>query len=163
MLLTYLIESELREMEDDYGVLPYPKLDEAQEEYYTHLLGRTGTFFLPKTLTDEKAGMVGHVVEVLSAYSYRYLCPAIYDVTLTNKGIRDEESLEMLTMIMDRRTYDFSMFLEYGTSFPYAPGVCYRNLIATNNSNITSYYEKYLSQAEKSLKTLSDTILSFDD
>ena len=84
-------------------------------------------------------------------------------VTLTNKGIRDEESLEMLTIIMDRRTYDFSMFLEFGTSFPYAPGVCYRNLIATNNSNITSYYEKYLSQAEKSLKTLSDTILSFDD
>ncbi len=163
MLLTYLIESELREMEDDYGVLPYPKLDETQDQYYTHLLGRTGTFFLPKTLTEEKAGMVGHVVEVLSAYSYRYLRSAIYDVTLTNKGIRDEESLEMLTLIMDRRTYDFSMFLEYGGSFPYAPGVCYRNLIAGNNNNVASYYEKNLSQAEKYLKTLSDTILSFDD
>lgn len=163
MLLTYLIESELREMEDDYGVLPYPKLDEAQEDYYTHLLGRTGTFILPKTLTEEKTGMVGHVVEVLSAYSYQYLRPAIYDVTLTNKGVRDEESLEMLTMIMDRRTYDFSMFLEQGISFPFSPGVCYRNLIAANNNNITSYYEKNLSGAEKTLKTLTDTILSFDD
>ena len=163
MLLNYLIESELREMEDDYGVLPYPKLDEEQEDYYTHLLGRTGTFFLPKTLTDDKAGMVGHVVEVLSAYSYQHLRPAIYDVTLTNKGIRDDESLEMLTMIMDRRTYDFSMFVEDGYAFPYAPGVCYRNLIAVNNNNITSYYEKNLTKAEKYLKSLTDTILSFDD
>ena len=158
MLLSYLIGTDLRSMNDDYGVLPYPKLDESQDEYYTHMLGRTGTFFLPVNIAEDKAEVIGYVIDVLSAYSYKYLRPAIYDVSLTEKGIRDENSIEMLDLIMDSRRYDFSMFLEYGGSYTLTPMLTYRNLIAAKNVNITSYYESKKDSAEAFLSKIVETI-----
>ena len=158
MLLNYLIDTDLRSMTDDYGILPYPKLDEAQENYQTHMLGRTGTFFLPITISDEKKEVVGNVIECLSAYSYRLLRPAIYDVSLTEKGVRDEDSSEMLNLIMDSRTYDFSMFLEQSFNFPFSPMNAYRNNIASKQTNIASFYESKKSTAESFLEDLVEKI-----
>lgn len=158
MLLNYLIDTDLRSMYDDYGILPYPKLDEQQDEYYTHMLGRTGTFILPITITDEKKEVVGNVIECLSAYSYKFLRPAIYDVSLTGKGVRDEKSLEMLDLIMESRTYDFSMFLERSFSFPFSPLNAYRSNIAKKNTNMTSFYETNKSAAESFLEDLVEAI-----
>lgn len=158
MLFNYLIGSELRAMDDDYGVIPYPKLDEEQESYYTHMLGRTGTFFLPLTLSDDKKEVVGYVVDVLSAYSYQYLRPAIYDVSLSEKGIRDEQSAEMLELIMDSRKYDFSMFLESSGLYPLTPAYCYRSLIAIKSTDITSFYESQKEIAENYLAELTASL-----
>lgn len=158
MLLNYLIDTDLRSMNDDYGILPYPKLDETQEDYYTHMLGRTGTFFLPITITDEKKEVVGNVVECLSAYSYKMLRPAIYDVSLTGKGVRDDDSLEMLNLVMDSRTYDFSMFLEGSFSFKFSPASAYRNNLAKKNTNITSFYDSNKASVESFLDDLVEKI-----
>ena len=158
MLLNYLIDTDLRSMADDYGILPYPKLDETQEDYYTHMLGRTGTFFMPITITDEKKEVVGNVVECLSAYSYKLLRPAIYDVSLTGKGVRDDDSLEMLNLIMDSRTYDFSMFLERSFSFMFSPMNAFRNNLAKKNTNITSFYDSNKASVESFLDDLVEKI-----
>lgn len=158
MLLNYLIDTDLRSMNDDYGILPYPKLDETQEDYYTHMLGRTGTFFLPITITDEKKEVVGNVVECLSAYSYKMLRPAIYDVSLTGKGVRDDDSLEMLNLVMDSRTYDFSMFLERSFSFMFSPMNAFRHNLAKKNTNITSFYDSNKASVESFLDDLVEKI-----
>ena len=158
MLLNYLIDTDLRSMNDDYGILPYPKLDETQEDYYTHMLGRTGTFFLPITITDEKKEVVGNVVECLSAYSYKLLRPAIYDVSLTGKGVRDDDSLEMLNLIMDSRTYDFSMFLERSFSFMFSPMNAFRNNLAKKDTNITSFYDSNKASVESFLDDLVEKV-----
>ena len=158
MLLNYLIDTDLRSMADDYGILPYPKLDETQEEYHTHMLGRTGTFFLPITISDENKEIVGNVIECLSAYSYKLLRPAIYDVSLTGKGVRDDDSLEMLNLVMDSRTYDFSMFLEGSFSFPFSPMNAFRNNLAKKNTNVTSFYDSQKNNAESFLVDLVEKI-----
>ncbi len=158
MLLNYLIDTDLRSMRDDYGILPYPKLDENQENYKTHMLGRTGTFYLPITVSEEKMETIGNVIECLSAYSYKMLRPAIYDVSLTAKGVRDEDSTEMLNLIMDSRTYDFSMFLEYNSNFPFSPMNAYRNNLAKKQTNIASFYESKKSSAESFLEDLVEKI-----
>ena len=158
MLLNYLIGTDLRSMKDDYGIIPYPKLDEQQDAYYTHMLGRTGTFYLPINISDEKLDIVGNVIECLSAYSYKSLRPAIYEVSLTGKGVRDEDSLEMLNIIMDSRTYDFSMFLEASYNFPFSPMNAFRNNISQKNTNIASFYESKKSSAESYLEELIEKI-----
>lgn len=158
MLLNYLIGTDLRSMDDDYGLIPYPKLDEDQSEYKTHMLGRTGVFFLPINISEEKADVVGEVVEVMSAYSYKYLRPAIYDLSLTEKGVRDDDSLEMLELIMDSRTYDFSMFLEVTRDYAFSPMLAYRENIAAKNINITSYYESKKTSATEYLETVVEAV-----
>lgn len=143
MLIDYML-TDLRTMKDDYGILPYPKLDKEQNNYYTYLLSRPGMFMLPATVSNEKLGKVGYVVEALNAYSYKFLRPAIYDEALIGKGTRDEESFEMLDLIMNTRTYDFSGFNETAGGigdFPFNPAKTYRSLLSKKNINITSYYE----------------------
>ena len=153
MFIQYLMEDTMRSMSDEYGVLPFPKLTEDQE-YMTYVLPRHGGFMLPKTLTDEKAGMIGYVVECLSAYSYKELRPAIYDVALTTKGVRDEESVGMIDLILDSRRYDFVGALQYGGSFVFTQDKTYRNLLAAKNKDITSFYESNKSAADKYIEDL---------
>ena len=149
MIIDYMISNDLRSMKDDYGILPYPKLDEAQDEYGTYLLTRTGMMMLPMDISADKLEMVGYVIDALSAYSYKYLRPAIYDVSLSTKGARDEQSLEMLEIIMANRHYDFACFTEIGGNYPFVPAIAYRTLLSKKDVNITSYYE--------SNKTIADS------
>ena len=149
MLIDYIIGAELRSMTDDYGILPFPKLDDEQENYSTYLLSRTGIAMLPADITSDKLDKVGYVLDALNAYSYKYLRPAIYDVSLSTKGARDEQSLEMLEIIMANRHYDFACFTEIGGNYPFVPAIAYRTLLSKKDVNITSYYE--------SNKTIADS------
>ena len=157
MFIQYFMEDTMRAMKDEYGILPYPKLTEDQE-YMTYVLPRHGGFMLPKTLSSEKAEMIGYVVECLSAYSYKYLRPAIYDVALSTKGVRDDESVEMIDLVLDSRKYDFVSALQYGGSYVFTQDKTYRNLLAAKNKDITSFYESNKSAAEKYIEDLIKTL-----
>ncbi|MBQ8510026.1 MAG: hypothetical protein IJ493_08990 [Clostridia bacterium] len=158
MFVQYLIETDMRAMEDEYGILPFPKLDDEQESYYTYVHPRFGGLMLPVTLTDEKAEMIGDFVEVWSAYSHKYLRPAIYDVSLSTKGTRDEESVEMLELIMENRTYDYMTAMQYGFTFPLTNDKTYRNLLAAKNKDITSYYNSNKEKAEQYIADLATAL-----
>lgn len=149
MMINDLIAPKMRAMVDDYGVLPYPKVDESQEEYRTYLLTRTGIFMLPITITNDKLDKLGHIVETLSAYSHQHLRPAIYDVSLGGKAVRNEESLEMLDFIMSCRAFDFSQITENESKYPLAAFKTYRALIGAKNNGITTYYESNKAIAEE--------------
>ncbi|MGM9625496.1 MAG: hypothetical protein ACI3XM_07280 [Eubacteriales bacterium] len=154
MYIQYLIKDKMRDMKDEYGVLPYPKLDENQESYMTYVLPRHGGFMLPKTLSEEKAGMIGYVVECMSAYSYTELRPAIYDVALKTKGVRDEDSIAMIDLILDSRKYDFVGALQWGATFKFTQAETFRNLLSKKNKDITSFYESNKASAEKYIEKL---------
>ena len=158
MMINDLIAPKMRAMEDDYGVLPYPKMDENQEDYRTYLLTRTGVFMLPVTIADDKLDKLGYIVETLSAYSHQYLRPAIYDVSLGGKAVRDEESLEMLDFIMARRGFDFSQITENENKYPFAAYKTYRNLIGAKNNGITTYYESNKTAAEENLQAFREYV-----
>lgn len=161
MFIQYFMEDTMRSMNDEYGVLPFPKLTEDQE-YMTYVLPRHGGFMLPKTLSEEKAGMIGYVVECLSAYSYKHLRPSIYDVALTTKGVRDEESVAMIDLILESRKYDFVGALQYGGSFVFTQDKTYRNLLANKNKDITSFYESNKSAADKYIEDLVKQLEDID-
>ena len=96
--------SMLRDIEFDFGYLPYPKFDETQKEYIVWSAG--GMMALPSTLTDP--ARTGAIIEALSAGSHRYVKDAFISNYVENKILRDEDSQIIYRMMRDKATYDIS-------------------------------------------------------
>jgi len=96
-----------RDMEDDYGMLPLPKLDEAQPEYtgWTH----NGFSAFAVIGTTAQGDTAAAVLEALCAESYRYVTEAYFDVALKVKYARDDISSQMLDLIQQSLIFDFGM------------------------------------------------------
>lgn len=96
----------LREMEDDFGILPYPKYDEAQEDYICSILRRFTVASVPITATDPDQASL--VLEALSAYGYNNVIPTYFNVALKDKYTRDSDTAEMLDIIQAGAYFDFA-------------------------------------------------------
>ena len=102
-----------RTMESDFGILPSPKLDESQDSYYSSINPvSSNCIAVPMTVRDKEKTSV--VLEALTAESKYTLMSAYYDITITNKMIRDEESAEMLDLILSTRVFDLGFIFNWG-------------------------------------------------
>ena len=57
------------------------------------------------------------MVEALAAESMYTLTPAYYDIALERKYMRDEESREMLDIILSSRIVDLDIIFNWGGSY----------------------------------------------
>ena len=131
-----------RDKETEYGILPYPKLDESQDEYYTMVDGYHSALAVPKSVQNLE--FVGIITEALNAESYKTVFPAYYEVALKTKYTYDDESIQMLDMIVDSRVFDFGYVYDAfkGMSF------IFQRLIGDNKSkDFESYYAQNSSAA----------------
>jgi len=142
-----------RPMEDDFGIIPMPKYDEAQEKYYAYVIPYDiFSASVPITVKDpEVSGSVLQALAVLSAY---YITPAYYDITITGKGLRDEESAEMLDIILASTVYDLARMYDWGAL---ASGL-HTNIMA--GKEFSSYYAKREKAVEKALQKTIDAFLT---
>lgn len=97
--------TQLRTMKDAYGVLPYPKLDEAQEEYQSSSRSTHNAFAMP--VTCSKPDIAAAVYEALGASNYQKLLPAYFEVAMKAKYSNDDESARMFDIIHDSFKLDF--------------------------------------------------------
>jgi len=107
------IVERLRAMETDFGIIPKPKLDTAQQNYFTRNNAWTGAAIsIPVTASDiDRTGMI---LEDLSAESRYTLQPAYYEVNLRGKFVRDDDSQEMLDIILNNTAYDLGAIFNFG-------------------------------------------------
>ena len=104
----------LREMETDFGIAPCPKYDEAQENY-RNVVWFVGSYAtIPVSVADP--GESGFILEALAAKSREILRPAYYEVALSMKYLRDEESITMLDLVIDNRAYELEHAFSFGAS-----------------------------------------------
>ena len=157
-LLEMLCGEALRDMKDDYGVLPYPKWEESDTLYATYLDGTFSAQMLSVTLSDEQIERAGLITEALNAYSAEYVRPAIYDTTLKEKTSRDEESIRMLDLVLAGRQFSFDSMDEKG--YPFSPYQALRGNIGDRKNNIASYYEKNANKAQKWIDKIVDAFES---
>ena len=138
------IIQQLRNMDVDFGILPYPKLDSSQEKYLNYVDGHAQLMGIPvNTPNLERSGTI---IEALSYYAYLYQVPAYYDVNLKTKHARDEESAEMLNHIFDGRVFDFGyVYDNWVIAFKFG------DLINSKSDTFVSTIEKTLASAEKNL------------
>ena len=93
----------LREMEADFGVLPPPKYDEAQDRYYSVMINPYMQM-IPVTVEDPERS--GHVLDVLAAASHDTVVDAYVNVTLSGKVARDADTVRMLRLVFDDLSYN---------------------------------------------------------
>ncbi len=97
----------MRQIEHDFGVIPYPKFDEKQENYLTSSRATYSAFSIPIT-TDRNTAAA--VLEAIASESYRSVTPAYYETALKAKYSRDDVSSQMFDIIRQSVCYEFGIF-----------------------------------------------------
>ncbi|MBO5306098.1 MAG: hypothetical protein J6B12_04980 [Clostridia bacterium] len=96
---------DFRNMSDDYGVVPLPKFDEAQENYRT--IAANIASFVVVLSTVENTEKVGAVLELMAAETYKQVTPAFFDTVLKGKYSDSPDDAEMYDKILNSFTYNF--------------------------------------------------------
>ena len=142
----------LRNMEDDYGIIPYPKYDETQPNYVCGVVDHINLYALPTTVTENGRDAALVVLEAAAAEGYNTITPAYYEDALKNKYIRDERSVEIINMLSAFPVSDFgAQYLELG----FVSTV--RGFSGANAASKVASYEKRL---KKNLESLIESLES---
>ncbi len=155
-LRIYVID-ELRDMESDFGIIPFPKFDADQDGYYTHVDGHAPLMILPKTLQNpENAGLV---MEALAFESNQSVVPAVYEIVLQSKYARDEASSRMLDLILNGRVYTFGYMYDNWKGMQWT----LTNMMNSKSKDYASYYAKQEKGAEAQLKSVLESFEKIED
>jgi hypothetical protein len=147
-VLSYIVN--LSDMEYDYGVLPTPKYDEKQPEYRTHVDGVGSMISIPANTPEEKKEEIATIIEAMALYSYIYVTPAYYEVTLKRKKSRDPDSSEMIDIILQSRTYDVGYI--YSSSIGLAD--MFRQLVEQGSSGWDGAFQKAEKRANSGIRKI---------
>lgn len=146
--------SQLRTMDTDFGILPLPKYDEKQKDYISFVNPAASLVGIPiYQKAKENAKRSGTILEALAYYGYKYLTPAYIEKQIKGKATRDEESIEMIDIIMQHRAYDLELIHDWGSL-----ATQYSDLVFNNKNNYASVYKKCSTSAEKKINTFLKNI-----
>ena len=103
----------LREMQDDYAVIPYPKADADQGQYLSLVNNWCDCFVaVPNAVADDRMDFVGFMMEAMAAYSNKELRPLIYETVLKIQRVNDAQSSKMIDVIMDGSVIDYAIIYD---------------------------------------------------
>ncbi|GHV13045.1 hypothetical protein FACS1894219_07170 [Clostridia bacterium] len=155
MWIRLRIVQNLRNMETEFGILPIPKYDENQKDYFTTVNMYTGqAFAVPQTADPDRTGFI---LEAINAESKYTVMPAYYETTLKTKVARDNESQAMLDIIFNSTVYDLGAICDWGglnTVIVYA--------MDKYDRTIASKFEKSLPRMEKAIEQAVNKIMAIE-
>ena len=141
-----------RDSTTDFGILPYPKYDEAQAEYHTVASPWHMTLFtVPLTAADAERS--GAVLNALAYYGKQLLTAAYYDKTLTGQYFRDEDSLATLERMAATRAYDLGLYIQ--------PANINKELIYMFREGSKDFASNFASHADAAKTALTQTDAAF--
>ena len=142
-----------KSMESDFGILPCPKYDENQDGYYTVAHDVYSLFCAP--ITCGRRELLGAAAEVMAAESYRKVTPAYFEIALKAKYTRDEESSQMLDIILQGATFNFGVVYSGAAA---NVGYIMRDLLLFNDKDksFAAYWEKNENKFQKALDKVID-------
>jgi len=146
-----------RAMTYDMGLVPYPKLDETQDEHITVVHDTAEIGGIP--ITCKNLELASAVLQLLCRESYRTVNPAYYETTLKIKYVRDDYSAQMIDIVHDGLSGLFT--LVYGAAhcnniFTWA----FLEPLQAGNPEWMSAYAKREEAAVTGLQTLVDAYMS---
>ena len=140
-----------KQMDDDFGVLPIPKFDAAQENYISWTHGISSSMTIANNIGDGEQEKFGLLLEGFNVLSEKYVRPAYYDVVLTRKSVQDADSGPMLDIIFKGRTYDLAMYYQ-NLGLVEAFKTCVNN----GSTGFATEYGRVKSSASTYLRTLTN-------
>ena len=153
------IAKNLRDMKQDFGFLPYPKLDAEQDGYRTlvHdtvLIGGVST-------ASANLDSIGAVLEALNAETYRSVTPGGYETALKVKYSRDDMSSKMIDIIHDNIGGSFALAYSSSCSNVFMQASFYTPLIA-KKTDFVSNYVKMEKAAQKNVDKMVEAFNAID-
>ena len=153
-------QPDVRNMEIQYGIVPVPKYDEAQQDYGTMLHDQFTVFAVPVSAAEEKMEMIGATLEVMASESLRQVKPAYYEIALKRKYMSDPIAWEMLDMIFARIRIDAAVTYVVPMNTPHHK---MRTIVASKKNTVSSQcaklgksLDKALTKVHKKLENLAD-------
>ncbi len=131
---------DLRDMEDEVGILPYPKFDEQQEKYVSSSHDTTEIGVIP--VTSSKFDMTCAVLEVLNRETQKIVLPAYYETGLKVKYSRDDLSSQMIDIIHDNIGDSFALAYSSYCSDVFLKSTFYEPLYAKKTDFVSNYVKK---------------------
>ena len=144
-----------QEMDGEFGILPVPKYDKAQQFYRTWTHASGSTFSVTSAVPEAKAETVGILLEAYAILSHRLLKPAYYDIMLTSRNVHDAESAEMMDLMFSNRVYEMSF---YFNSFGF-----FELFKTATNNNTTSFSSDYAKKERTFDRALKNILRKLED
>ncbi len=140
----------LRQMTLDFGILPPPKYNEEQENYYSDVIE---AYFMLVPVTNTDLDRTGILMEALAYESLDTVMVAAYDGMLQGIVSRDTESEASLDIIFGNLSYN------HPVAFSFTCSNLYPRIFA-GKTDIASTLEKYESKIEKAIE---DANLAYEE
>ena len=136
----------LRDMETDYGVIPTPKYDAEQEQYYSYMFEVMRYMALPYNC--QKTDAVCAMLEEMAFEGYHHVSPVYYETVLKNKYARDDVSGQMIDLVRDGLHTDIALI--YPNSWN-SLAILVRDTVfrSKKSDDFVSVYEKFRKKIEK--------------
>ena len=103
-------EQAFRDMDSEYGVIPFPKYDVNQENYNATLDPLASVFALPSTERDDIGSWerTGIILEYMAYKSHEILLPAYYEEVLKGQRMDDDRDHKMLDIVRTNVHYELA-------------------------------------------------------
>ena len=100
----------------------------------------------------ERAGIL---LEVFSAESKNYISPAFYEKLFTDRYTNDDESKEMLSIVIESEIIDLDQVFKWGDLIVAASSAASRG-----TGNPSTLYKRLMTMAQTKLESTIDTYLT---
>ena len=107
--------SSFRDAGIHYGIVPVPKYDDVQSNYYSNVNYLAPLLVVPKTNAD--GSKTGRILDTMAYLSYKDLLPVYYNSNLAYKALGTPEATAMLNIIRDTRCFETSLLYGWTTDF----------------------------------------------
>lgn len=126
----------LRDMESEFGIIPYPKYNEEQPDYHSTVVRKASSIAIPITQKIPEDSAL--LLDALS-FESEDVEKLFIEVRIEQKGLRDEDSIEMLHIMLN------TVGIDLGVGF-YIIGNLWNSVLSAipaGNTDITSMVETY--------------------
>ena len=129
--------------------IPFPKYEESDE--YIAPVGGYWDSWLMIPATNSDTDRTGTVLEALGYYSQQLVTPAFVETSVTTKALRDDDSAEMLDMVLKNRSFDTGVYFSWGTNEAFKASV-------NHVSNFTSVAASGKSKIDASIASFIEAL-----
>ena len=137
----------MRQSEINFGILPFPKYDENQENYIS-ASHDYGTNFLTVPIMNMDTENTGNILNIFSVMGQELITPVYYDNVLYSKTVRDVESRDMLDIIYDTKYYDLGTYMNWSN---FAENLM-EDMWNEKSPNISSFYSSNSRRVERQIE-----------
>lgn len=142
----------LRNSDIHYGILPFPKYNKEQDNY-RNSAEPYSFFVLSIPISTQDLDFTTFALEAMAYTGRQYVTSTYYTQTLKNKRFDDDDSPEMLDLIMQSRLIDLSVVYNWDDSIQY-----YNQMAVREANTLSSFIESHRGAYEKALGATVEAI-----